>query len=81
MSDSHVQSKFVDEAGHSVVVRTTHMPEERLQMMIIGPTERQPWVVSIDEARELSRQLAHMIRYAPKKAGKKKTPKGCEEDE
>ena len=81
MSDSHVQSKFIDEAGNTVVVRTTHLPDEKIQMMIIGPTERQPWVVSYDEARELNRQLAHMIRYFPKKTGKKKTAKGCEDDE
>lgn len=79
--DSHVQAKFFDEEGRQIVVRTSQLPNDRIQMMIVGPIDRQPWVVSIDEAREVSRQLAHMIRCAPKKTGKKKAPKGSEEDE
>ena len=79
--DNHVQSAIVNEEGGAVVVRTSQAGPSEIQVKIEARGSQQLWALSVDEAREVSRQLAHIIRYMPKKAGKKKASKGCEEED
>jgi hypothetical protein len=80
-SDSHIQSSFVNDEGQPIVVRTSQSGPGTIEVKIEAPVSRQLWMLSVDEAREVSRQLSHIIRYMPKKLGKKKAAKGCDEDE
>jgi hypothetical protein len=79
--DNHVQSALMNDDGEAVVVRTSQSGASQIEVKIEAPVSRQLWVLSVDEAREVSRQLAHIIRYMPRRAGKKKASKGCEDED
>lgn len=86
-SGTHIQSFFRNEAGKNIMVRTSKVLSNKdyseLEMRLEGPESCHSWIVSTEEAKEVNRQLAQMIRYTKesgKKTTKKKAPNGSEDE-
>ncbi len=64
-----MQSTFRNELGNSITVKTAHVRSgggtsvdfESLNISLEGPTSISEWTITIDEAREVHRQLGHWI--------------------
>ena len=64
-----MQSTFRNELGNAITVKTAHVRScsgtrvdfESLKISLEGPTSISEWTITIDEAREVHRQLGQMI--------------------